>query len=182
MLRAALVSGLLLTSQLALAQEIPATAGSGSVSSDQPPRWIRGTDVELMVVKEVNSRSAKIGDRFKLRVNSPIMSDGAVIIPIGTMAWGEVISAQGTSAAGGRGQISLRLLHLDTRWGPVALSGTKGAEGDANTGGVILGVLGFGLLGLLNKGGNATFKAGDIIHGYIAEGEAPVAAPLSIAY
>lgn len=49
-----------------------------------------------------------------------------------------------------------------------------------NTGGVILGVLGFGLLGLLNKGGNATFKAGDIIHGYIAEGEVPMAAPLMV--
>ena len=41
-------------------------------------------------------------------------------------------------------------------------------------------MLGFGLLGLLNKGGNATFKAGDIIHGYVAEGEAPMAAPLTV--
>ena len=60
------------------------------------------------------------------------------------------------------------------------LAGTKGAEGDANTGGVILGVLGFGLLGLLNRGGNATFRAGDIIHASMAEGEVPAVAPMTV--
>ncbi|WP_152522656.1 hypothetical protein [Sphingobium ummariense] len=139
-------------------------------------------DIELMVIREVNSRSAKAGERFKLRVNSPVMLDGVTVIPVGATAWGEIIAVQGTSAAGGKGQLSLRLLHVETRWGPVTLSGTKGAEGDANTGGVVLGVLGFGLLGLLTKGGNAAFKAGDIIHGYIAEGEPPKnASPLVIA-
>ncbi|WP_242127290.1 hypothetical protein [Sphingobium sp. Sx8-8] len=136
--------------------------------------------MELMVVREVNSRSAKAGDRFRLRVNAPVVLDNFTVIPVGASAWGEVISARGTGAAGGKGQLSLRLLHVDTAWGPVPLTGTKGAEGKANTGGVILGVLGFGLLGLLNKGGNATFKAGDIIHGYIAEGEVPTAAPLTV--
>ena len=147
---------------------------------EQPPRWIRGTDVDLMVPREVNSRSAKAGDRFRLRVNAPVSVDGVEVIPVGAIAWGEVISARGTGAAGGKGQLSLRLLHVDTRWGPVGLNGTKGAEGDSNTGGVILGVLGFGLLGLLNKGGNATFKAGDIIHGYFTEGEMPAVAPLVV--
>lgn len=144
------------------------------------PRWVKGTGIELMVIREVNSRSAKAGDRFKLRVNAPVLLDGATVIPVGATAWGEVISAKGTGAAGGKGQLSLRLLHVESAWGPVQLTGAKGAEGDANTGGVILGVLGFGLLGLLNKGGNASFKAGDIIHGYIADGEAPATPPLTV--
>lgn len=133
-----------------------------------------------MVTKEVNSRSAKAGDRFKLRVDAPVVIDGAVAIPIGATAWGEVVAVSGTSAAGGRGQLSLRLLYVDTPFGQVALSGTQGTEGKGNTGGVILGVLGFGLLGLLNKGGNALFKAGDIISGYIEDGQAPTAAPLLV--
>lgn len=133
-----------------------------------------------MVIREVNSRSAKAGDRFRLRVNAPVLVNGVTAVPVGATAWGEVISARGSGAAGGKGQLSLRLLHMDTSWGPVPLAGTQGAEGDANTGGVILGVLGFGILGLLNKGGNATFKAGDIIHGYIATGDAPAATPLTV--
>lgn len=181
MLRAALAAVLLCANITAAAQDAvtPAPPPASAIGTSSP-RWVQGTDVELMVVREVNSRSAKAGDRFRLRVNAPVVLDGATVIPIGSTAWGEVISAKGTGAAGGKGQLSLRLLHVDTPWGPVRLVGTKGAEGDANTGGVVLGVLGFGLLGLLNKGGNATFKAGDIIHGSIAEGELPVVAPLDV--
>lgn len=179
-LRAVCIAGLLASNPVGAQEAVPRALSVGSTSSEQPPRWIRGTDVELMVVREVNSRSAKPGDCFKLRVNAPVLLDGATVIPVGATAWGEVISAAGTSAAGGKGQLSLRLLHVDTRWGPVNLSGTKGTEGASNTGGVILGVLGFGLLGLLNRGGNATFKAGDIIHGYIAEGETRMGAPFRV--
>ncbi|MDF0544172.1 hypothetical protein PX699_17620 [Sphingobium sp. H39-3-25] len=137
-------------------------------------------EVRLMVTKEVNSRSAKAGDRFRLRVDAPVMVDGVVAIPIGATAWAEVVTVSGTSAAGGRGQLSLRLLYVDTPFGQVALSGTQGAEGKGNTGGVVLGVLGFGLLGLLNKGGNAMFKAGEIISGYIEQGDSPGTAPLLV--
>lgn len=173
------MAGLLLVgSPLAAAQDV--TSEASVVPAPSHPRWVKGTDIELMVVREVNSRSAKAGERFRLRVNAPVTVDGTIAIPIGSIAWGEIVSVSGTSAAGGKGQLSLRLIHVDTQWGPVALTGTKGAEGASNTGGVILGVLGFGLLGLLNKGGNATFKAGDIIHGYIADGEDPAAPPLLI--
>lgn len=133
-----------------------------------------------MVTKEINSRSAKAGERFKLRVNAPVTINGVTAIPVGANAWAEVIAVSGTSAAGGRGHLSLRLLHVDTPSGQVALTGTQGTEGRGNTGGVVLGVLGFGLLGLLNKGGNALFKAGDIISGYVAEGSSPTSAPLTI--
>lgn len=181
MFRAALIACLLCANVTAVAQEALAPAPPPAPAIATPtPHWVQGTDVELMVVREVNSRSAKAGDRFRLRVNAPVVLEGATVIPVGSSAWGEVISARETGAAGGRGQLSLRLLHVDTAWGPVRLSGTKGAEGAANTGGVILGVLGFGLLGLLNKGGNASFKAGDIIHGYVVEGEVPVVAPLTV--
>ena len=181
MFRAALIACFLCGNVTAAAQEaVTTTQLPGPAIAIPSPRWVQGTDVELMVVREVNSRSAKAGDRFRLRVNAPVVLDGATVIPVGSSAWGEVISARGTGAAGGKGQLSLRLLHVDTAWGPVRLAGTKGAEGDANTGGVILGVLGFGLLGLLNRGGNASFKAGDIIHASIADGELPTVAPLEV--
>ena len=131
------------------------------------PRWIKGTPIQLMVIREVNSRTARAGDRFTLRVNEAVVFDGRVAIPVGASATGEVISVDGTSAAGGKGRLSIRLLSVETRWGAVKLSGTRGAEGDGNTGGVILGVLGFGIFGLLNKGGNASLKGGDLITGFI---------------
>lgn len=168
---------------LLMAQPVIAQ-GSGALSPPEselpPPQWTRGTEIQLMVTREINSRSSKAGDRFKLRVNAPVMVDGAIAIPVGAAAWGEVIAVSGTSAAGGRGHLSVKLLYVDTPTGQVALSGTQGAEGKGNTGGVVLGVLGFGILGLLNKGGNALFKAGDVITGYIADGVTKASAPLTI--
>jgi hypothetical protein len=149
-------------------------------AANAPPRWIRGTAIELMVLKEVNSRTAKAGDSVILRVNAPVRISGVIVIPVGAAAHAEVIAVSGTSAAGGKGQISLRLSSAETQWGSVRLFGTKGTQGASNTGGVVLGVLGFGLAGLLTKGGNATFKGGEIITGLIDEGVDPVGEPLQV--
>jgi hypothetical protein len=121
-----------------------------------------------MVTKEVDSRSAKEGDRFKLRVNSPVLVDGVVAVPVGATAWGQVTYVNGTGVAGSKGRLSAKLLYIDLPGGPLAISGSQGAEGKANTAGLVIGVVSLGLLGLLIKGGNAHFKAGDILTGYIS--------------
>jgi len=129
-----------------------------------------------MVTKEVSSRSAKAGDRVKLRVNAPVKVGDQVLIPVGASAWGEVTAVSGTGAAGRSGRLTMRLLHLETPAGPVPLTGTRDTKGGGNTAGVVLGVLAWGVLGLLNKGDNALFKAGDVIRGYVAPAVAPTAA------
>jgi hypothetical protein len=103
-----------------------------------------------------------------------------VVIPVGAIAWGEVISAADTEAAGGRGRLGARLLYIDTPGGQVPLSGTQGTEGSSNTAGVALSVWSFGLFGLLMKGGNAHFKAGDILTGYLDAGVTPPPMPLAV--
>lgn len=132
-----------------------------------PPQ---GTPVKLMVLKEVDSRTARPGDRFKLRVDEAVTVNGAVAVPVGTTGWGEVLFVNGTGAAGGKGQLSAKLLYLDLPSGRIPISGTQGTEGKANTAGLVLGVFSFGLLGLLTRGGNAHFKAGDILVGYVQDG------------
>ena len=91
-------------------------------AANAPPRWIRGTAIELMVLKEVNSRTAKAGDSVILRVNAPVRISGVIVIPVGAAAHAEVIAVSGTSAAGGKGQISLRLSSAETQWGSVRLA------------------------------------------------------------
>ena len=150
----------------------PAIGGSAASGQTMSPGRAApvpgGTPVELMVTKEVDSRSAKEGDRFKLRVNSPILANGIVVVPVGATAWGEVTYVNGTGAAGNKGRLAAKLLYIDLPGGPLAISGSQGTEGKANTAGVVIGVFSFGLLGLLMKGGNAHFKAGDILTGYIS--------------
>ena len=169
----------LILALLAQAAVHPAPA-SAPASAAAAPRWVRGQPVQLMVLHEVNSRQAKPGDRFQLRVNAPVMVDGVVAIPVGASAWGEVVAASGTGLAGGRGRVSMRLVRLDAPTGPVALTGMTGTEGKANTAGVVVGVLSLGLGGLLIKGGNAVLKAGDVVTGYIDEGSTPTSEPLVV--
>jgi hypothetical protein len=139
----------------------------------------KGTPIRLMVTKEVNSRSAKPGERFKLRVDEAVALNGATVIPIGAIAWGEVTDSKGTTAAGGKGRLNVRLLYLDLPEGQLPISGTRGAEGKSNSTGLALGILTFGLGGLLTRGGNATLKAGEIFTAYLDSGvERPHAQPL----
>lgn len=130
-----------------------------------------------MILKEVDSRTAKSGDRFRLRVNEAVVANGIVTVPVGAIAWGEVVSANGTGAVGGKGRLTAKLLYIEGPSGPIPIAGTQGAEGRDNTAGVILGVVGFGILGLLMKGGNALFKAGDILVGYVQSPAVTAATP-----
>jgi len=162
-----------IASMVALAIGVaPAIGGSAAIAQTTlpggPAPVLAGTPVELMVIKEVDSRSAKEGDRFKLRVNSPVVANGIVVVPGGATAWGEVTYVNGTGAAGNKGRLAAKLLYIDLANGPLPISGSQGTEGKANTAGVVIGVFSFGLLGLLMKGGNAHFKAGDILTGYIS--------------
>ncbi len=168
-----------------LALVAPAThaqqiAPAGAPVAPTIAQLIKGTPVRLMVTKEVDSHTARPGDRFKLRVDEAVKVDGAVVIPVGTTAWAEVVSASDTGAAGGSGRLGARLLYIDAPGGQVPLSGTKGTEGASNTAGVALSVFSFGLLGLLMKGGNAHFKAGDILTGYLDAGVTPTPVPLVV--
>lgn len=88
-----------------------------------PPRRARATELELRVTKEVNSRSAR-GRAFKLRVKAPMGIDGRTLIPDRGQSLGEAPTVSGTSAAGGRGQLSVKLLYVETEWGNLALPGS----------------------------------------------------------
>lgn len=158
---------------------VPAWSQTAPVNGVQVPG---GTEIKLMVLKEVNSREVKVGDRFKLRVNEPVLVNGVVAIPVGALAWGEITNVAGTGAAGGKGRLSAKLLYVETPSGQLPISGTQGAEGKANTAGVVIGVLSFGLAGLLMKGGNALLKAGDILIGYVKPGAStkPTGVPAAV--
>jgi hypothetical protein len=128
-----------------------------------------GTPVTLMVTKEVSSRTARLGDRFRLRVNQAVLVGGVVAVPVGATAWGEIVSAAGTGVAGNRGRLTARLSHVELPGGSLRLTGAQAVEGKANTAGLVIGVVTFGIGGLLMKGGNALLKAGDILTGIVAD-------------
>lgn len=143
-----------------------------SVASPDAPMMMApvlpaGTPVRLMVLKEINSRTARPGDRFKLRVDEPIYINGAPVVPVGATAWGEIASVEKNGAVGKGGRLGAKLLYLDLPSGQVPLRRDYADRGDGNGAGVVLAVVGFGLLGLLTGGDSARLKAGDTFTGYV---------------
>lgn len=152
----------------AAAQPVPVVepvpmAQTGAGQTLVPP----GTPVRLMVLREVNSRTAHAGDRFKLRVDEPVYINGATIIPVGAIAWGEIANVEGNGAVGKGGKLGARLLYIDLPSGQIPLRGEVNDRGGGNGAGVVLAVVGFGLLGLLTGGDSARLKAGDLFTAYV---------------
>jgi hypothetical protein len=161
-----------------------AVSPAGAPAASEPvvprPSLAVGTQIRLMILREVTSRTAKPGDRIRLRVTEPVIVDGVAVVPVGATAWGEVVGVEGNGAAGVSGRLSARLLHLVTPDGPVPLEGAHSHEGDTGGAALALAILGFGPLGLLHQGDSGRLKAGDIINGRVVapSAERPAVVPV----
>jgi hypothetical protein len=143
-----------------------AAAGSGPVVPAPTLLLKRDTPVHLMVINEVSTKERGVGYRFKLRVNQPVMSDGVVAIPVGTVAWGEVTSAESSGNVGKTGALSAKLVEIDLNGTAIPLVGEKKAQGKDSTGETVMAVWALGPLGLFTKGNNAKIKAGELMVGF----------------
>jgi hypothetical protein len=152
----------------------------------------RDSMVRLMVLNEVTTKTARAGDRFALVVDEALTVDRVVIIPVGSKAWGEVITASESGAIGKAGKLSARLMYVETPAGRVSIRGESSGKGPGGAGATVLGVLGLCPLGLFTRGTNAKLKAGEIFNGYVVQelicdpattalSEAQTAAPLVLA-
>jgi hypothetical protein len=127
----------------------------------------RDTPVYLMVLNEVSTKNATVGQRFQLIVREPVIVGQTIVIAENARAWGEVTAATEAGAAGKSGKLSARLLHVVTPHGPVALTGTPTNSGPGGATQTVLGVLGLGPFGLFARGTNAKLKAGEYFTGYV---------------
>lgn len=128
----------------------------------------RDTPVSLMAINEVSTAKAVAGTRFKLRVNEAIMVDGKIIVPVGTPAVGEVLSAQDSGGLGKSGVMSAKLLHISLGDALIPLEGDKNAKG-TGAGSAGVAVIFAGVAGLFHRGNNAKIKAGELLSGFVSE-------------
>jgi hypothetical protein len=71
------------------------------------------TPVSIAIVEPLNSKTSTIGQFFDIRLVAPIMIDGEIIVPSGTMGKGEVIHAAKARAAGKAGELIIAARYLD---------------------------------------------------------------------
>jgi hypothetical protein len=142
------------------------------------------TPVELMAISEVSTARVTPGTVFKLRVNRAIEVDGRVVVPVGTRAYGEVITARDAGGLGKSGRMTARLLHIELGDVKIPLEGEMSAKG-TGAGSAGVAILLAGWAGFFHRGNNAKIKAGEILAGFVArdvllnvDGAAPPEAPI----
>ena len=163
----------------AAAQDVPAAppaaaqpelvAAAPAAPADQPGAIVvaKDTIVRLMVLNEVNTNSARPGDRFVLRVDENVIVNGTTVIPVGAKAYGEVTKVKSNGGVGKAGSVGAKLLYVELGEDRIPISGEDVSKGRKEGGGVVLASAIWGPFGLLMKGGPGKLKAGHIFNGYI---------------
>ena len=125
------------------------------------------TPVRLTTVDPLNSRTAKQGQRFALRVSEDVVVGSAVAIPWGTAAVGEVETVSGKGMVGKAGRLVLRPLFIEIGGKRINLVGTSDQRGKDSTAGVAVGSLLISGWGIFITGKSATVPAGSSLPGRV---------------
>jgi hypothetical protein len=163
---------------LALQASSPSAAAMVAPPQEETLRMLtvpQDTPVELLAPSEVSTADAAPGLIFKLRVNKPVVIDGVVVIPVGTPAFGQVVSAMDSGGLGKSGRMTARLLAIRLGATEIPLEGEMSARG-TGAGSAGVAVLFTGVVGLFHRGNNAKIKAGEILAGFVAK-DTPVPMP-----
>jgi hypothetical protein len=157
------------TAPTAAAAQPELVVASPTAPPDQPGAIVipKDTLVRLMVLNEVNTNSAKPGDRFVLRVDENVVVGGATVIPVGAKAYGEVTQVKSNGGVGKAGAVGAKLLYVEVGEDRVPISGEDVSKGRKEGGGVVMASAIWGPFGLLMKGGPGKLKAGHIFSGHI---------------
>jgi hypothetical protein len=91
------------------------------------------TVIVLEPIDPVSSKLQLRGDTFRLRLAEPILDGDRVLMPAGTIAYGEVIHAQKASGGGRAGELSVAARYLDTPRGQIKLRSSFGSAGEDHT-------------------------------------------------
>jgi hypothetical protein len=142
----------------------------------QPSVLPAKTPVPLLTLADLDSRSARQGDRFELEVRDDVTVGGLVAIPKGSRAWGEIIRSTGTGSYGRSGKLELRLLHLTVDRRNIRLDGDERLKGQSAAEAAVVTSAVWGLIGAFVTGKNARLPAGTEIIGFTHR-DVPLAPP-----
>ncbi len=123
-----------------------------------------GTIVELEIAEPLSSKTAQRGQRFKLRLASPLYAGEHMLLPAGTEGIGEVVHADRARAAGKPGELLLAGRSLSGPNGELKLRGFRlGGSGENRT------VAAFWIpLGFFIRGGQIELPVGARAHAKLA--------------
>lgn len=133
-----------------------------------------GTTLAFEMVDSLSSKTSQRGDRFSLRLVEPLMLDGQLLIPAGTLAVGEVVHADRARGSGQAGELILAARTIQVGDTTVALRSFSPAASGAGldrTGTASKLSLVFTPAAFMIRGGEKELPAGSLV---TAKTRAPV--------
>jgi hypothetical protein len=130
-------------------------------------------------------KQLRVGQRINLEVIEPVVVDGAVVIPVGAPAIGEVTEVRNKGMWGKSGYISAQLVQVRVGDRTIRLTGTFDDKGVTGTGGVVAAVAFLPIAGFFTTGTSAAIPVGAQVKGFIGEDvplnmQAGAAVPLDV--
>jgi hypothetical protein len=120
-----------------------------------------GTVIELELTQPVNSKIQKRGEKFGLRLASPVMIGTTVVLPAGTEGVGEIVDAAPSGAGGAPGKLLLAGRYLTSNGTQIPLRGMKLGGAGKNLATTALGVsFAAGPFAMFVHGGNIELPVG----------------------
>jgi hypothetical protein len=145
-----------------LSQDSMETKSSGS------PTLLQGTQVRLVFVTSVNSKTADVGDKIQLKLVDDIKDGNTVLVAKGAKAQATVTEADRTGPAGLPGNVVFQVNSMNVDGKTIPLNGTATLEGDPKQPNAAVLIPVVGLFTLLRHGKDAEIKAGTPVTAYIA--------------
>lgn len=130
-----------------------------------------GTPVALRILEEVTTRGkrARVGQRIRMEVASPVEYNGAVVIPVGSLAEGEITSVRNKGMWGKSGHLEARALWTRVNGRQIRLSGSFDDKGITGTGGVVASIALVPVAGFFVTGTSAVLPAGGQVAAFLDE-------------
>lgn len=130
-----------------------------------------GTPITIRLLEEVTTKKkqARVGQRIRMEVASPVEVNGVVVIPAGSPAEGEVTSVRNKGMWGKSGHLEARVLFARVNGRQIRLAGTFDDKGVTGTAGVVGAIALVPIAGFFVTGTSAVLPMGGEVPVFIDE-------------
>lgn len=127
-----------------------------------------GTPLTVVVNDSLSSQSNQVGDRFQVAVAEDVSDNGVVVIPKGTIGYGEVTFSTSKGGWGKGGILGITLRYLELNGETVELDGRYREEGKQRDGAASATMFAVGIFAALVKGGASAIPKGRLLKAHTA--------------
>lgn len=169
----ALVVPFVLVASQAAAQTtaVPAAQVAVIQPSAEPATLRTGTQVVMRTREALTTKGKKLraGARVQLEVAEPVMLNGAVVIPAGSPAMGEVTDIRNKGMWGKSGHINARVLYATVNGRQIRMTGAFDDKGTTGTAGVVASIAFVPVAGFFVTGTSANIPLGAPVTAFLDE-------------